>query len=293
MDAVDVVVTAASGNVGREAVHALQNRGISVRAAGCSVDELRAVLGDDVPAVRFDFRDASTFDRTLGRASSVFLVRPPAISDVKSAMIPFVDAALRSGVRHIVFMSAAGLGDSRLLPHYVVEQYLRAKFEGYTFLRPGFFTQHLGGVFRDDIVREGRLFVPAARGRVAFVDVRDVAEVAANVLANPEEHHKSVYTLTGPEAITFAEVAELLSEVLGRDVRYEPASIVSYVRRLHERGVPLPKVAIETVLHVGLRYGQAERVDPTLERLLGRRGHTVERYVRDHDHLWLPQATSG
>lgn len=288
-----VVVTAASGSVGREAVFALLKRKIPVRAADRSIEELRSIFGEEVPLVRLDFGDATSFDSAFEGASSIFLVRPPPITDVKSAMIPFVDAALRKKIRHIVFLSAAGLGDSRLLPHYVVEQYLRAKFDGYTFLRPGFFTQHLGGVYRDDIVRDGKLFVPAAHGRVAFVDMRDVAEIAANIFADPEVHYKRVYTLTGPEAVTFAEVAELLSEVLGRDVHYEPASVVSYVRHLHDQGVPLAKVAVQTVLHVGLRFGQAERVDPTLERLLGRRGHTVERYVRDFDHLWAPRERSN
>lgn len=283
-----VVVTAASGHVGREVVRVLSAKGHSVRAAGPSLSALRAAHGDGVEAARLDFCDQSTFQEALAGSSGLFLVRPPAIAEVKSTLLPFIDAAVNSGVQHVVFLSVIGAGENPLVPHYQVEQHLRSKVEGYTFLRPGFFSQNLGSAYRDDIASDGKLFVPVAHGRIAFVDIRDVAEVAAVVFADPAAHRGKAYTLTGPEAVSFEEVAELLSEVLGRRIKYEPASVVSFVRHLHDRGLPLSQVAVQTVLHVGLRYGQAEHVDPTLEQLLGRRGHTVERYVRDHHNLWRP-----
>jgi uncharacterized protein YbjT (DUF2867 family) len=151
-----------------------------------------------------------------------------------------------------------------------------------------FFAQNLGDVYRLDIAEDDRLFVPASHGRVAFVDIRDVAEVAALVLTEPEFHLGKAYTLTGPAAVSFQEIAELLTQVLGRAIRYESATVVGYVRHLHERGLPLGLIAGQTLLHVGLRFGQAERVDETMEQLLGRRGRTVERYVRENEQLWHP-----
>ncbi|MFW5876263.1 MAG: SDR family oxidoreductase [Myxococcota bacterium] len=281
-----ILVTGATGNVGREVVAALRRRGIPVRTATQDVARLAERFGDDVEAVALDFRDASTFGRAIEGCEGVFLLRPPAIANVKKTLNPFVDAARTSGVRHVVFLSVAGAGDNALVPHHHVEAHLAARGRDWTVLRPGFFAQNLQDAYRRDILDDDRLYVPAGDGRVAFVDVRDVAEVAARVFADPASHAGRAYTLTGPETCTFAETAALLTEVLGRPIRYEPASVLGYVRHLRRRGLPWGQAAVQAILHVGLRFGQAATVDPTLEALLGRPGRTLRQYVQDHAALW-------
>jgi uncharacterized protein YbjT (DUF2867 family) len=283
-DADIVLVTGATGNVGREVVRALRARNIPVRAADRDPARARALFGDDLDAVRFDYRDPATFAAADG-ARSLFLLRPPAIADVEKTLLPFLDEARRRGVRHVAFLSVAGADKNRLVPHHAVERHL-AEASGWTVLRPGFFAQNFGDAYRQDIVEDGRIYVPAGRGRVAFVDVRDLADVAAIIFASPAAHDKRAYTLTGAEAIDFATAASQLSEVLGRSILYEPASILGYVRHLHRRGIPWAQVGVQMILHAGLRFGQAERVDPTLERLLGRRPRTVREYVQDHRATW-------
>ncbi len=102
----------------------------------------------------------------------------------------------------------------------------------------------------------------------------------------PRPHRGQGYTLTGPRAVDFDEVAALLTTALGRTIRYEPASVLGYARHLRRQGLPLAQVAVQTVLHTGLRRGDAETVDPTLPRLLGRPARTIEDYVRDHVATW-------
>ena len=283
-----ILVTGATGNVGREVVHALRARNLPVRAADRDPGRARALLGGDIDAVRLDFRDPATFAVVDG-ARSVFLLRPPAIADVKKTLVPFLEEARRRGVGHVVFLSVAGADKNRLVPHHAVEQHL-ARAGGWTVLRPGFFAQNLGDAYRRDIVEDGRLYVPAGGGRAAFVDVRDVAEVAAAIFASPAEHERRGYTLTGPEAIGFAAAASCLSEALGRPIYYEPASMLGYVRHLHGRGMPWAQVAVQAVLHAGIRFGQAARVDQTLERLLGRPPRTLRDYVNDHRATWAVAA---
>ena len=279
-----ILVTGATGNVGREVVRALRARNLRARAADRDPSRARAILGEDVEAVRLDYRDPTTFAAADG-ARALFLLRPPAIADVEHTLLPFIDEARRRGVQYIVFLSVAGAGKNRLVPHHAVERHL-APTSGWTVLRPGFFAQNFGDAYRRDIVEDARIYVPAGRGRAAFVDVRDVAELAATILASPQGHERRAYTLTGPEAIDFAGAASCLSEALGRPIRYEPASILGYVRHLRGRGMPWAQVGVQAVLHAGLRFGQAERVDPTLERLLGRRPRTVREYVQDHRATW-------
>ncbi len=77
-----------------------------------------------------------------------------------------------------------------------------------------------------------------------------------------------------------------MSDVLGRTIRYQAASVVGYVWHLRRRGLPWGQCIVQTILHVGLRFGHAEQVDPTLEALLGRRGRTMRMYVEANQGLW-------
>ncbi len=201
--------------------------------------------------------------------------------------MPFLDRAWTRGVEHIVFLSVAGADTNRWVPHHAVEQHLMNSERSWTLLRPGFFAQNLQDAYRRDIVEDDRLHVPAGRARVAFVDVADVAEVAASAFADPAAHRGRSHLLTGGEALTFDEVANVLTQHLGRSIRYEAASLPGYARHLRrDRGLPWAQIAVQTVLHVGLRLGQGETIDPTLQTLLGRRPRTVNEYVRDHAVLW-------
>ena len=288
---VTVLVTGATGNVGTEVVLALRAKGVQTRAAAHDVEQVASKLGSEVETVRLDFRDPATFPAALRGCSALFLLRPPPIADMKATLIPFVDAARAHGVGQIVFLSVAGAGSNRLVPHHAVEVHLAARSQEWTVLRPGFFSQNLADAYRRDIVEDDRIYVPAGRGRAAFVDVRDVAEVAAQALVDPPAHAAKAYTLTGPEAVSFTEAAATLTSALGRTIRYERASIAGYVLHLHRRGMPAAQIAVQTILHVGLRFGQAEAVDPTLSRLLGRAGQTLTEYVSDHAATWSQERT--
>lgn len=190
-------------------------------------------------------------------------------------------------MKHTVFLSVLGAGKNKLVPHHQVERHLESSGEGVTLLRPGFFAQNLSDAYYQDIVEDQRLFVPAGQGRAAFVDLRDVAEVAALAFREPLGY-RGAFDLTGPSAYSFQQAAEILSEVLGRSIQYEPASALGYALHLRRRRMPTAQVLVQTILHVGLRFGQAEGVDGTLERLLGRRPHDLESFIRDHAGLWKP-----
>lgn len=278
-----VLVTGATGNVGRAVVSSLRATGIQVRAASRARHAQHAA---GVESVALDLHDPETFHPALDGVAGVFLLRPPAIARVGPTLNAFIDAAGDAGIEHVVFASVAGAETNRLVPHHRVERHLRASRSGWTILRPGFFAQNLGDAYRRDIRDDDRLYVPAGDGRVAFIDVRDLGDVTARVFADPTSYRGRAYRLTGPQAATFTEVAQALSTVLRRPVGYEPATIAGYVRHLRERGVAAPQIAVQALLHVGLRRGDAEIVDPTLGSVLGRRPRTVEEYIADHRAMW-------
>lgn len=285
-DSHPILVTGSTGNAGREVVRALLARGEAVRAAGTRPTVIRDRFGDAVEPVHLDFRDPSTFDAAAAGCRALFLLRPPPISKVGPTLNRFVDAARASGVGQVVFLSVAGAEQNRMVPHHGVETHLQERGGDYTILRPGFFAQNLQDAYCRDIVEDRRIYVPAGRARVAFVDLRDVAQVAASALLDPAPHRGQGYTLTGPAAHSFEEVAQSLTRETQTEIAYVPASWPGYMWHLRTRGLPMPQILVQTVLHVGLRFGQAEEIDPTLERLLGVPARTVVDYIRDHRDRW-------
>ncbi len=279
-----VVVTGATGTVGSEVVRLLHTAGQPVRAAVTDVDDARSRLGADVACVAFAFDRPETHADALRGARALFLMRPPQMADAK-AFLPTIEAARDAGVEQIAFLSLQGVERNAVVPHHRIEKLVRESGVSWTFLRPSFFMQNLSGVHRDEIRLQNRVFVPAGRGRTAFVDARDVAAVAAKVLTEPG-HERQAYELTGSEALGYAEIARILSEELGRAIRYDRASAVGFWLATRRAGQPAGFATVMTALYTVARLGLAAHLTDTTRELLGREPITFQQFARDHAHVW-------
>lgn len=281
-----VLVTGATGNVGRSVVQQLTEWEIPFVAAGSNRARVAAVA-PGLDTRRLDFHDPGSYDGAVRGMRGLFLLRPPPIANVRETLNVLVDRAIAAGVEHVTFLSVMGAEHQPWIPHHKVERHLLGSGVTCTLLRAGFFAQNIGDAYRADIHERSEIFVPAGRGKAAFVDVRDIAELAARSFIDPALRGRA-FTLTGPEPVSFDDVASALSDELGRSVRYRPASVLGYLRHLRQRQLPWGQAIVQTVLHLGLRFGNAKQVDPTLEKLLGRRPLTVRQYIHDHRSLWRP-----
>jgi nucleoside-diphosphate-sugar epimerase len=135
-------------------------------------------------------------------------------------------------------------------------------------------------------VEHDEIFIPAGDAKTAFIDVRDIGAVAAHTLT-AEGHDNQAYDLTGKEALTYMQVAELLSEVLGREITYSRPSLLNFAWRMKKRGYPWGFVAVTSALYLATRRGSAEEVTAEVHRLLGRDPITMQQYVEDYAPLWL------
>jgi len=279
-----ILVTGSTGNVGAPLVVALRDAGASVLTTTTTRPHAPATPGAAAGPRWLDLEDPASFEGALAGVDRVFLMRPPQISDTKQIIGPFIRAMADRSVRHVAFLSLMGV--NRAMPHWQVEQDLRRSSMTWTFLRPSFFAQNLGGAYLDDIRDHDRIRVASGRGRTSFVDTRDIAAVAAEVLVHPGAHRNVAYTLTGPEALDYHRVASMLSATLGRPIVYEPIGLLRYRRELRERGAPGAFVNVQLLINVVARLGLAAKVDPTMEGLLGRPATTLARYLTDHRHLW-------
>jgi uncharacterized protein YbjT (DUF2867 family) len=239
------------------------------------------VPGEAHEIVVFDFEKPETFITAFAGVKKLFLMRPPAISDVETYIKPVIDYAAENGVEQIAFLSLMGVEKKSYVPHYKVEQFMKASGVPYTFLRAGFFMQNLDTTHQIDIVAHDDIFIPAGNAKTAFVDARDLGAVAAHVLTT-RGHMNQAYDLTGKEALTYYEVADIFTNVLSRKITYSRPSLLRFARRMKKRGHPWGYVVITSGLYLATRMGSAKAIADDVKRLLGREPIMMQQYVEDY-----------
>lgn len=215
-----VLVTGATGNTGRAVLDALAARGAPVRAM-VRTEADRSRLPAGVPVVAADFDDAASIAAALEGAGRAYLLTPSS-ERAEAQQQRFADLAAQAGVGHLVVLSQLAADEHSpvrfLRYHAAVEQHVRDLGIAYTFLRPNLFFQGLLAV-AGTISAQGRFYAPIGEAPVSAVDVRDIAAVAATTLTEAG-HEGATYTLTGPAAITHAQIAAALTSALGRDITF-------------------------------------------------------------------------
>ncbi len=280
-----ILITGAPGNVGTEVVRILEEQQARYRVGAYDVALARDMLGPAAPCVAFDFLDPATYAAAFAGVEKLFLVRPPALADVPRQIAPAVEAALRAGVKHVVFLSIQGVERNRFVPHHKIEQLLRESGVASTFLRAGFFMQNLSTTHREEIRQQGRIAVPVGQARTSFIDVRDIAAVAALVLTQPGHENRS-YTLTGGQALDYHTVAETLSTALQRPIAYTNPGLLRFVRDQLGQGRAFGQALVMAGLYTITRWGNASTVSPDVTRLLGRPPLTLAQFAHDHRDVW-------
>lgn len=241
----------------------------------------------DASVRAFDFADRGTWMRALAGVDRVFLLVPPTIGNVGRTLIPFIDLAMEeAGVRQIVFLTAPGARFDTRSPHHVVEQYLKRTRTPHTVLRPNVLLQTLSTLYRDDIRLRSEIVLPAGGARVAFVDASDVGRCAARVLTEPGHLGKS-YTLAGEQSLSYPQVAQILTEVLGRPIRYTAASETEFTELAVKRGVTAPDLAAQASWYRAARRRLTALPNRSIRRLTGRPATTPRRFIEDHRQTWL------
>ncbi len=288
----NILVTGATGNVGREVVRLLSAQHHHVVAAVRDPINAQRSLGSYARCVLFDFTNPNTFASALMGITKLFLVRPPAIAAVHK-ITPSLNAAKKAGVEQIVFLSILGADHNRLVPHYAIERAIEQLNIPAIFLRASFFMQNLNTTHRDDIRLDHRLFLPAGNGQTSFIDVRDIAAVAVKILSTDsydraELSDNYAYDLTGGEALTYYEVAAIFTAVLERPIHYENPTLLRFIWYMLQQGLSLPFVLVMAGIYTTARCGLANTVTLDVQQLLDRSPIKMLQYVKDYRQFWLP-----
>ena len=283
-----ILVTGATGTVGKELVGYLIQAGHSVAAASTRPDA--AANANQATKLlssrRLEFGKPDTYAAAFEGVQKMFLLRPPQTTNIARDMIPALEVAQQQGVRHIVFMSVQGVEKNPVVPHRKVEDYLRASAFEYTFLRPSFFMQNLSGIHAADIKERGEIYVPAGRGRTSFIDARDIAQIAVKMLSEPG-HSGKAYELTGSAALSYSEVAKIFSDVLQKDIYYPNPNALAFYSHMRSRGLERSYILVMVALYTVCRFGLAAHVTSDTAELLGREPIGMAQFVEDYRESFL------
>jgi uncharacterized protein YbjT (DUF2867 family) len=265
-----ILVTGATGNNGRALLPLLSAAGAPVRAMVRRMEDADGVLPPDTDVAEGDFDRPETLARALDGVERAFLVTPSS-ERVEAQQLAFVRAARDAGVRHVVYLSQLHAADPSpvrfLRYHAVVERALEASGMAYTNLRPNLYMQSLLQ-FAAVIAAQGRFFASAGDARVSAVDVRDIAAVAARALTE-DGHAGRTYDITGPEALTHAEMAAHIGHALGRPVEYVDVPEAMLRDALLRHGTPEWQAdgVVEDYAHY--RRGEAAGISPQVRAVTG------------------------
>jgi uncharacterized protein YbjT (DUF2867 family) len=289
-----ILITGASGTVGRAVLNEVLKNGQALRAMyRTEEDARRAPVG--VATVVADFASKDSLKTALEGVETVFLVCSP-IPELTELENNVVDACRDSGVTHIVLNSAMGAADyPKSFPswHRRVEDKLQASGLGYTILRPNGFMQNIVAFYAPSIRAQGSFYAAMGNAQISYIDVRDVACVAALALGSPATHAGKTYELNGPDAVACADIAERISQIANRQVTF--VDIPEDVQRKSMLDLGMPAWQVQALLELQQYYknGQGGQVTDVLQTLLGRPPVNVNQFLEEFKEQFRSQAAGA
>lgn len=269
-----VLVLGASGHVGQPLVAELLAKGEQVKAASRSGQAFGAAEG-----VVFDFADPTTFDAAFDSVDRAYVMLPGGYVESKALLEPVIQAAAERNVK-VVFQSVLGVDADDSIPYRQVEIALENSGVPYVILRPNWFADNFHTYWKAGI-DQGVIGVPAGEGKSSFIDVRDIASSAAAALTT-NRFDNQAFNLTGPEALSYAQAAQKISEALGKPVAYQAMEEGAFCDLLKSVGVPADYAEFLTSIFYPVREGWTAGVSDAVATLTGKAPRSLDEYIADH-----------
>ena len=276
-----ICVTGAGGTVGSELIKELESAKAPFRAAYFSKKKAEAARAKGIDAVIMEYNSPEMLRAAFQGCDKLFLLGPNALNQTQLELNA-VEAAKAVGVRHIVKQSVLGAVEesySLAKVHRPVEKAIESSGFAWTFLRPNSFMQNVVTYMGETIKAEGAFYSASGKAKISHVDVRDIAAVAVKALTEPN-HEGKAYTLSGPEALTYDELANELSKVLGRSISHINLSPSDLKNGMLAEGMPEEMADQMIDLERYYREDRASRITNDIKQVTGRDPRRFAQYAR-------------
>lgn len=272
-----ILVTGGTGKTGSRVVEQLRGKGASPRVG------TRSPKGEN--DVRFDWKDPSMFNNAFDGIEAVYLVAPTDTVDSLGAMGAGLEAALASGVTRFVLLSASSLEEGGPMMG-AVHAWLRSNAREWAVLRPTWFMQNFSELHHRDPIRdESAIYTATDDGRIGFIDADDIAACVVASLVAPSVENTD-YILTGPEAISYDVVANILSDQLNRKITHNRLTVDGLAARHRDHGLPDEYATTLAAMDGAIASGSEGRVTDHVLYLSGRAPTSFEDFVRQNLGAW-------
>jgi uncharacterized protein YbjT (DUF2867 family) len=283
-----ILVTGATGIVGKEVVKQLSAKGETVRGAARSANDDKTFGNlNGVQVVQLAYESPASLASAFKGVESLFLLTPFQ-SNMVDLTSNLVREAKNARIKYIVRQSVMGaeaepgITPSRL--HRQAEKIIEESQIPFTFLRPNFFMQNFVNFFAQTIKNQNAFYLAAGEGKVSFVDVRDIAAVAVHSLVDGvgSQHEGKAYDITGGEALSYGQAAEVLSSEVGKKINYVNISDEDAKKGMKDTGVDDWTINSMIELFEIIRAGYASAVSPIVEQITGHKPVTFEQFAKDY-----------
>ncbi|MDQ0390710.1 SDR family oxidoreductase [Labrys monachus] len=272
-----VLVIGATGTVGKHVVEGLLAKGEAVKAASRTGKPV-----GDAERVVFEYGKPETFEAAFEGVDRAYVLLASGHVDAKGLLLPLIAAAAARKVK-VVLQSVLGVDADDAIPYRQVEIALETSGTPYVILRPNWFADNFHTFWKPGI-DHGQIALPAADGKSSFIDARDIAAGAVAALTSSDFDGRA-FNLTGPEALSYAEAALILSEVIGRPIAYNAIDDATFIGILTGAGVPADYAAFLASIFHPVRAGWTAAVTGDVETLTGRPPRSLRTYATDNASL--------
>lgn len=273
-----VLVIGSSGSVGSLVAKNLEAEGYVVRRTSSK--------GGDKNTAHINLATGEGVHNSFENVDKAFLLSPPGYADQYKILSPLIQEAKRRGLKKVVLMTALGANAVETAPFRRAEIELEKSGLNYNIIRPNWFMQNFSTMWAEGIRKEGKIALPAGTAKTSFIDVQDIAAVAAKLLSTSDFDNMD-FDLTGIDAPTHAEVAQAIAEVTGKKVTYEDIKPETLENGFLAAGLPPDYVSFLIMIFGFLKEGYNAGITSSVKTLLGRNPHSFHEYVQDNKNAWL------
>ena len=280
-----ILVIGATGSVGFEVAKLLSDSNDPVKIAVRDPERAKSINLKNAELIHFEYQNPDTFKSAFEDVEKLLIVSPPSYLNLQDIVIKAIDSAIEKGAKRIVNISALSAESELDKPMKQIEDHIQRSGVDFVILRPNCYMQNFKDLFRNLIIQENQISIPAHNAKTSFIDIRDVAEVAVKALKEKHLNNQTV-KLTGKQLLNMHVVAHLFSENLNKEIEYNDISEELFEKSLKAAGWPTGTIMGTLQLCSHVKKGETAIITDSVEKIINREPIKFDQFIRDYSNNW-------